>query len=124
MPITFSEEFHISQSVLATTHVFDVILDVDTRVFIDSALLELCREPEFINSRSTVETYFSNIITLLHHSKRDGDMYWRGAEHLLTFRELTGTCFGYSNVGTGGNGIGSVLRNMVIPLNQPEEKEQ
>lgn len=37
MPITFSEQFPIPQSTLESTGVFDVILDVDTQVFIDPA---------------------------------------------------------------------------------------
>lgn len=114
MPITFSEQFHVSHSVLESTDVFDVILDVDTRVFIDPALLEICKVPEFINARSEVETYFSNIITLLHHSKRKGDMCWKQADRLLTFRELSGTCFGYSQNGTIGNAIGDVLRDAIL----------
>lgn len=114
MPITFSEQFHIPQSTLESTGVFDVILDVDTQVFIDPALLELCIEPEFANARLEVERYFSNIITLLRHSKRKGDMYWKRADQLLTFKELSGTCFGYSQYGTGGNAIGSVLRDDIL----------
>ena len=114
MPITFSEQFHVARSVFENTGVFDVILDVDTRVFIDPALLELCTEPEFIDVRSKVERYFSNIITLLRHSKRNGDMFWRRAERFLSFRELSGTCFGYSQNGTGGNAIGAVLRNSIL----------
>lgn len=114
MPVTFSEQFHASQSTLESTGVFDVILDVDTRVFIDPALLELCIEPEFANARLKVENYFSNIITLLRHSKRKGDMYWKHADQLLEFRELSGTCFGYSQNGTGGNAIGSVLRGAIL----------
>lgn len=114
MPITFSEQFNVARSVLENTGVFDVILDVDTRVFVDPALLELCTEPEFIDARSKVEEYFSKIIALLRHSKRKGDMFWRRAERLLTFRELSGTCFGYSQNGTGGNAIGAVLRNTIL----------
>ena len=114
MPITFSEQFNVAESVLENTGVFDVILDVDTRVFIDPALLELCTEPEFKDARKKVETYFSNIITLLRHSKRKGDMYWKKADQLLTFRELSGTCFGYSQSGTAGNAIGEVLRNAIL----------
>ena len=68
MPITFSEQFNISKEVLEITGVFDVILDIDTRVFIDPALLELCTEPEFLDARKKVEKYFSDIITLLRHS--------------------------------------------------------
>ena len=41
MPVTFSEEFHIPRDIINKTGVFDAILDVDTRVFIDPALLEL-----------------------------------------------------------------------------------
>lgn len=114
MPITFSEQFNVPNSALESTGVFDVILDVDTRVFIDPALIELCTEPEFVGARSKIEDYFSNIITLLRHSKRSGDMYWKRANRLLTFRELSGTCFGYSQNGTGGNAIGSVLRDTIL----------
>lgn len=114
MPITFSEQFNVPGSVLESTGVFDVILDVDTRVFIDPALLELCTEPEFVGARSKVEVYFSNIITLLRHSKRRGDMYWKQANKRLTFKELSGTCFGYSQNGTGGNAIGAVLRDSIL----------
>lgn len=114
MPITFSEQFHIAKSTLDTTGVFDVILDVDTRVFIDPALLELCEEPEFMDARLKIEEYFSNIITLLRHSRSKKDMYWRRADQLLTFRELSGTCFGYSQNGTGGNAIGAVLRDSIL----------
>lgn len=114
MPITFSEEFNISKSSINEASVFDVILDVDTRVFIDPALLDLCAEPEFFNAKGKVEAYFSNIITLLNHSKKQGDMYWRRADHLLAFRELSGTCFGYSQYGTSGNAIGRKLRHSIL----------
>ena len=114
MPITFSEQFNISAEVLKATGVFDVILDIDTRVFIDPALLELCTEPEFLDARKKGEKYFSDIITLLRHSKCTTDMYWRRADRMLTFTELSGTCFGYSQNGTGGNAIGSVLRKSIL----------
>lgn len=114
MPITFSEQFNVSKATLDSTGVFDVILDVDTRVFVDPALLELCVEPEFIDARSKIEGYFSNIITLLRHSSSKKDMFWRRADQLLTFRELSGTCFGYSQNGTGGNAIGAVLRESIL----------
>ena len=114
MPITFSEQFNISKEVLEITGVFDVILDIDTRVFIDPALLELCTEPEFLDARKKVEKYFSDIITLLRHSKSQTDMYRKRAARMLTFTELSGTCFGYSQNGTGGNAIGSVLRKTIL----------
>ena len=69
MPITFSEKYNISNDVIERNAVFDVIMDVDTQVFIDPALLELCTEKEFINAKSKAEKYFAGIITLLKHSK-------------------------------------------------------
>lgn len=114
MPVTFSEKFHVSKDVIDSSGVFDVILDVDTRVFIDPALLEICTELEFADARTNVEQYFSNIITLLYHSKRVGDIYWKKADRLLKFKEITGTCFGYSNLGTDGNAIGPKLRSDIL----------
>lgn len=52
--------------------------------------------------------------TLLRHSKSQTDMYRKRAERMLTFTELSGTCFGYSQNGTGGNAIGSVLRKTIL----------
>lgn len=114
MPIKFSEQFKVNDLTLKNTGVFDVILDVDTRVFVDPALIDTCTEPEFLGARRKIEEYFTNIITLLRHSKKRGDMYWRQADHLLKFSELSWTCFGYSQNGTGGNGIGEVLRNNIL----------
>ncbi len=114
MPITFSEKFNVDEKKLDELCLFDVILDVDTRVFIDPALLELCNVPEFVGAKATVEKYFSNIITLLSHSKRKKDQFWQAANRLLTFRELEGTCFGYSQEGTSGNAIGPVLRESIL----------
>lgn len=51
---------------------------------------------------------------LLRHSKSQTDMYRKRAERMLTFTELSGTCFGYSQNGTGGNAIGSVLRKTIL----------
>ena len=114
MPVKFTESFRINPLVFKELGVFDVILDVDTRVFFDPARISLTSAPEFIGSRDKIERYCSNIITLLSHSKKRGDMYWKQADKMLNFRELSGTCFGYSQKGTGGNAIGSVLRQNIL----------
>lgn len=114
MPIRFSEEFNIEKEDIVKLGVFDVILDVDTRVFIDPALLVLVGAPEFQTAKEEIEKHFSNIITLLSHSKKVEDMYWKRADALLKFKELSGTCFGYSQKGTGGNAIGPILRTNIL----------
>lgn len=114
MPITFSEKYKIPNEFIERNSVFDVIMDVDTQVFIDPALLELCTEKEFINAKGKVEKYFAGIITLLKHSKNQRDMYWKRADKLLTFKEIRGTCFGYSKTSTSGNAIGKTLRKSIL----------
>ena len=116
MPVKFTESFKINPLVFKGLGVFDVILDVDTRVFFDPARISLASAPEFIGARKKVEQYCSNIITLLSHSKNRGDMYWKRADKMLNFRELSGTCFGYSQKGTGGNAIGRVLRQNILDI--------
>ncbi len=114
MPIRFSEEFNVDNKLLEQAGVFDVILDVDTRVFVDPALLGLCKQAEFLEAEAEVENYFSNIIVLLRHSKSMDDMYWKRADSLLTFKEIRGTCLGYSEHGTAGNAIGKELRKSIL----------
>lgn len=114
MPISFSDEFHISQTVLATYSTFDPIIDFDTRFFIDPALIDLCEDVEFANAREKITKFFSNIILLLKHSKVTDDMYWKKANRLLTFKEITGTCLGYSKDSTDGNAIGKELRKSIL----------
>lgn len=114
MAISFTDEYKINKNEFLSTGAFDVILDVDSRLFIDLALLDLCEVYEFKDAREKVEKYFADIITLLKHSKIKNDMFWKRADRLLTFKELTGTCFGYSHYGTSGNSIGQVLRETIL----------
>lgn len=114
MPISFTDKFCIDKAAFLDTGAFDVILDVDSRLFVDPALLELCKIEEFIGAKKKVEKYFSGIITLLSHSQNTSDMYWKQADKLLKFKELSGSCFGYSQYGTAGNSIGYGLRHVIL----------
>lgn len=114
MPISFSDYFHISPESIEEQGVFDVIMSIDTRAFIDPALLPLCQEPEFIGAKAKVEKYFSNIVTLMRFARSPSDQFWKRADRLLTFKEITGTCFGYSENGTNGNAIGPILRENIL----------
>jgi len=114
MPISFTDKFNLNKKDFFATGAFDTILDVDSRVFIDPALLDGCNITEFVGARTKAEKYFSNIITLLSYARNTNDMYWKKADKMLTFKELTGTCFGYSQKGTSGNAIGKVLRETIL----------
>lgn len=89
MPKSFTDEFGIHQEIFENTKALDIISKI-------------------------TEEHFSNIIVLLKHSKALDDMYWKKADELLTFKEITGTCLGYSNKGTSGNAIGKELRKNIL----------
>lgn len=114
MPKSFTDEFKVDKEVFENTGALDIILDVDSNYFIDPALLRICKVPEFTKASELMEEYFSKIIVLLKHSKSLGDMYWKKADRLLTFKEIKGTCLGYSNQGTSGNAIGKELRKNIL----------
>lgn len=114
MPISFTDHFEIDKKDFEDTEAFDVILDMDSRFFIDPVLLDLCSVSEFNNARAKAEKFFSGIIILIDSSKKKGDRFWKRADKLLTFKEISGTCFGYSKNGTSGNAIGPVYRNMIL----------
>lgn len=111
---SFTDEFNIDKDLFFLTYALDIILNVDTNYFIDPVLLRTCNIPEFVGAPNVVKQFFENIITLLKHSKNQQDMFWKKANKLLTFKEIKGTCLGYSNHGTDGNAIGPELRNKIL----------
>lgn len=78
----------------------DIILDLDTKYFIAPALLRNNHVLEFSNASKKVERYFEGIVALIKVSNYENDMYWKKADRLLKFKEIKGTCLGYSNNGT------------------------
>lgn len=114
LPISFTDKYNLDKDSFSETGAFDVILDMDSRLFLDPALLSICKIKEFNKAKEKVEEYFSNIIKLLGFSKVISDQFWKKADKLLKFSEVTGTCFGYTKKGTSGNAIGKKLRNIIL----------
>lgn len=114
MPILFSDYYKVPQKVLDDTNVFDAILDVDSRYFIDPKLLKKCTIPEFKKSYAKVEKRFNDLLLLLQTSNKTGDVFWENAKKLIDFREVQGLCIGYSSEGTGGSGMGSALQERLL----------
>lgn len=114
MPISFTDAFKIDKDTFDATGAFDPILDVDSKLFIDPALLEKTQCKEFLYARNEMEHYFSGIIALLKHSQVKGDRFWKRADKELCFTEIRGTCLGYSEKSIDGNGIGPNLRTRFL----------
>ncbi len=114
-PILFSKQFNIDPHVLENLGVFDPILNVDTRLFIDPLLLQLSHHPEInVSAWETYQKYFEEIIKLLSHSKIEGDVPWRNVERKFLFSEIKGTCLGYGAATISGSGWGVFLRKQVL----------
>ncbi len=46
MPISFIDKFGVEKELMKNVGAFDPIIDLDTKFFIDRALLDLCEEVE------------------------------------------------------------------------------
>lgn len=111
---SFCDQFSVNKDRLKELGALDIILDFDTKYFIDPALLRKTTVPEFSGAASKVERYFTGIVALVRNSSTEGDMYWNRADRLLKFKEIKATCLGYSNKSTSGNAIGKELRKGVL----------
>lgn len=114
MPVSFTDAFDVNKELFDSTDAFDPILDVDSKLFIDPALLPISSCPEFLGSKNEIEKFFSEIIALVRGSKTQGDRFWKAADKKLKFKEIKGTCLGYSESGIAGNAIGARYRNRIL----------
>jgi hypothetical protein len=111
---SFSKYFRISDSEMAASSALDVVLNADTKLFIDPLLLSASSQPEMRNARKTFTGHFERIIEILSLSKARGDVPWRNAARLLRFHEVGGTCLGYGAGSVRGSGMGSFLSDTLM----------
>lgn len=71
--LSFTDTFGIDSRAFETTGAFDPVIGIDSRLFIDPALLDQCGAPEFADARDCVEKCFGVIIELLSRSRAKGD---------------------------------------------------
>jgi hypothetical protein len=104
MAFLLSEYLNIESKKISDEGIFDAVIGVDTKLFIDPSLLINIKIKEFNRSREKLVSYFSKIITLLKfgESKRTK----RTAIKMLTFPEPVGLSIGYGSDNDNGAGIG------------------
>ncbi len=113
MPVSITEEFGIDPSAFADTGAFDALLDIDTLLFIDPALLKGTTTPEFEKADEAVKQHFAEVVSLLAQAK-EGDVLWTEASRRLQFPEVEGLCIGYATRSTAGSGMGASLRDDLL----------
>jgi hypothetical protein len=114
-PVLFSAQFSVAPESLSKLGLFDPILNADTKLFIDPLLLKVSDNATIRGAASAAfDTYFGNIVKVLQHSKQVGDLPWRNADRLFTFKEPRETCLGYGDRTTHGSAIGAGLRKKLM----------
>jgi len=114
MSLSLADHFGISEELFDTTGALDPILDVDTRLFIDPALLRVTKVPELQGSYALVVEHFNNVLRVVTQIGVKGDRMWRQADQMLTFPEIRGLSIGYSSTGTNGSGMGPAMRSHLL----------
>ncbi len=104
MAILLSEHLRISPDELAKRGIFDAVIGVDTKLFVDPTLLNQTEIEEFKNSRSVMLDYFSKVISLIQFGENERTK--KIAIKKLTFSEPEGVSIGYGNDNDEGAGVG------------------
>jgi hypothetical protein len=114
-PILFSQQFNIDTQVLDEKGIFDPILNIDTKLFIDPTLLQRS-EHELIKNQATKEfrQFCENILSLLEESKVKDDYAYRAAGKLIQVKEIEGTCLGYGTNSISGRSLSRQNKEKII----------
>ncbi len=114
MAVLFSDYCGINKKELEKQGVFNSIIGLDTKLFLDPHLLKITKIPGFLHSRSRIKKYYEDIIKLLLVYERSGDRAWREALKRLRFKETKGVFIGYGVHDGDGNAIGFGLAQRLI----------
>lgn len=104
-----SEYLSIAEEELRSIGVFNPILSVDSKFFIDPKSLAITKVPEFVDAHEKLTIRYSQIFKLLATSRVKGDNFWKAAYRHFPKGEVEEICIGYGFDNTGGRGIGPVL---------------
>ena len=114
MPTRLSSFLGVAPSALKRMGVFDALIGIDSKLFVDPLLLKRLRIPELSESRKHFEAYFQTVLLLLVKSRKKDDVAWRGAKRRLVFSEIKGVSLGYGTSTSDGSGIGGVLGGRLL----------
>lgn len=113
-PKLFSEHFGVDPERLKQLGVFDPILNVDTRLFVDPVLLKNSTHEMIRKGFDAYRKFFGDLIRLLQMSEEEGDRCWRAAQKLVYFPEYKFTCIGYGANTIDGSGSGAALNDQIL----------
>lgn len=114
-PLLFSKAFGVTPDALDKLGVFDLTLNIDTKLFPDPLLLAGSQHKEMRDARPQFEQYFETVRKLVAASGGDRNTKaWRSAYKLLRFPEIKGTCLGYGAGSISGSGVGIEMTERLL----------
>jgi hypothetical protein len=113
-PVALSGLLGVEPHILDQVGAFDAVLNLDTPLFVDPALLKTAPEPELSRSYDSVKDHFRRLFLVISRSEKKGDLFWRQAARMLLFPEAQNICIGYSARSTAGRGMGAKLRDQIL----------
>lgn len=111
---SFSEIFNIAKEDVERLGFFDITLSIDSKLYIDPKLLTDNNALFFVNAKSELKKFFENLVTIISKIKKPNDVFWEAANKMLTFKEIHGTCLGYSDSSIYGRSFGPAIRKDII----------
>lgn len=112
--IHFSTYLGVDKTLLNKLGIFDPILNMDTKVFVELLLLKSSSSKIIRDSYVTYKKFFAALLLLLRNSKNAGDKCWRVAQKMVQFPEYQYTCIGYSSGNTEGRGSGIEFNDKIF----------
>ncbi len=119
--ILLSDYLKVNRSQLENYGVFDVLLGIDTKLFIDPKLLEQTTIPEFKEARADILNYLEALIKIISQSKVSEQMK-DIALSKIAVKEPVGLSIGYGNKTDDGTSIPknvayTIIDNLVQIIN-------
>ena len=79
MSISLADFYKIDEDLFEASGAFDPILNIDTRLFIDPALLRGVSTEELKGSEGRLKEYFTSVLQVVGKIEKPGDALWRAA---------------------------------------------
>jgi len=113
--VYFSQEFKISAIQMRKLGVFNRVIGLDSKMYVDPKLLENAAD-EFTRAREDILNHFSVVIGLIRQiqAEKDTDLFWVAAQKRMRFKETSNTGLGSAKEGEDGNAIGKVLAARIV----------
>lgn len=127
MAILLNEHLNLTEKELLDKGIFNAVIGVDTKLFVDPSLLINIKIKDFKSSRKNLLKYFKDVVTLIKVGNNPRTK--KIALKKLTFPEPKGVSIGYGNENEDGAGIGpdkalrifnSALEIHNLGINDPE----